>query len=81
MKIADQIKIIRNIPVYRAVFRVKKVPVWAADFVAVGDEVVADETNTMITAAGKRIDLGASFIEFVEYREYPRGLTLIQFNV
>lgn len=76
MKVADLKLVIRATPRVVPVFRVTKVPSWAAGYIAVGDEVfwssTYDSMRTLQVAQGRlqrmNLDLGASYLEFVDYQ-------------
>ena len=77
----DMIRVIRATPVVVPMFRVTKVPNWAAGYVAKGDEVFwCSNQQTMRTvqiASGRlqrmNLDLGASYLEFIDYVRIERG--------
>lgn len=76
MKVADLNRVIRATPRVVPVFRVTKVPSWAAGYTAVGEEVFwdgqSDSMRTMQIGQGRlqrmNLDLGASYLEFVDYQ-------------
>ena len=75
MKVADFKLVIRATPRIVPVFRVIKVPNWAAGYTAVGEEVFycnrVDSIRTVKIGQGRlqrmNLDLKASYLEFVEY--------------
>jgi hypothetical protein len=75
MKVADMKQVIGGTPRIVPVFRVTKVPNWAAGYIAVGDAVFwaaqYDSMRTVQIAQGRlqrmNLDLGASYLEFVDY--------------
>jgi hypothetical protein len=81
MKCADLNQVIRATPRIVAMFRVTKVPSWAAGYIAKGDEVFWSSTyqsmRTVQVAQGRlqrmNLDLGASYLEFVDYVKIERG--------
>lgn len=76
MKVADMEDVVRATPNVVAVFRVKKVPTWATNFIDVGDKVYwcdhYESVRTMHTPRGYNdrvvLDLGASYLEFIDYQ-------------
>ena len=81
MKKADMDQIIRETPVTVAIFRVKKVPNWAAGYTAIGEEVFwCRNQGTMRTvkvgqghSQRMNLDIRSSYLEFVEYANIERG--------
>ena len=81
MRKADLTNVIRATPNIVPIFRVTKVPNWAAGWIAVGEEVFWCSTynsmRTMQIGQGRlqrmNLDLKASYLEFVEYARIERG--------
>jgi len=75
MKVADFTLVLGATPNIVPVFRVTKVPVWAAAILSVGDELFWDaRTDTMRTMVIPRgyshrigLDIGASYLAFIDY--------------
>jgi len=81
MRKADLTNVIRATPCVVPLFRVTKVPNWAAGYVGKGDEVFWCSTyqsmRTVQIAQGRlqrmNIDLKASYLEFIDYVRIERG--------
>lgn len=65
---------VRNTPVFVPVFRVVKVPAWAGADSAVGTKLTRGQllaynprTGRLETRKNKGLNLGASYVEFVDY--------------
>ncbi len=76
MKVADFDLVLRAKPRIVPVFRVTRVPNWAAGYTAVGEEVFycdrIDSIRTLQIPPGRlqrmNLDLKASYLEFVDYQ-------------
>lgn len=69
MKSKEFDQVVNDVPVIVPIFRVTKVPYWAAKYVQVGDEIQCDFRSGSFRANGVNLRLGPSYIEFVEYRQ------------
>lgn len=68
MKRNDFSDAIRRTPVFVPVFRVIKVPAWAKDYVQVGQLLAfSPVAGDLRTRKGLGYQLGATYVEFVEY--------------
>ena len=81
MKTTDFIQVLRGCPRVVPIFRVIKVPNWAAGYTAVGEELFwcaeYDSMRTVKTGQGRlqrmNLDIKPSYLKFVEYARIERG--------
>ena len=71
-------KCIRNIPVNKAVFTVIKVPVWARDYLKIGD-LISYDSGCFVTSTNLRLELSPSCVKFDSYRP-PIDRIIFSFN-
>jgi len=72
---AELNQILRNVPTVVAIFSIKKVPTWASEILAVGDEVYWSASKDSMLTLGKfglpngkmSLKIGASYLKFERF--------------